>query len=376
MACHVPSFVGLISDPSLDNGGDMETATALPDTTAAPVETPAPSVLPAPDVLPAAAVVEARPGVGQRLTAALANKQRRWLLAGAAASLLLAGSAASLLLAGGLALQHDRSTSHAAGVAVSKPTVADVLALAPGEQMVPAATAVAASAPAAAASGVVTDVSDATPIAVAAVPASTPASTPASIPRSAPEPSAPALDAEPTMGRVAMPSLGPMLDNPQSQAARAKRQAERLAVQQTDQESQRAAALAAARFVQAAPAIPKPAEQPASLIAKAEAPQIAPQAAPVAANPPIATLPANANANGPFYALATRRLRTTTESEQLAAAMRSLLRAPGGVPLRVDTLAEGKDWRVVSWPYSSRSSAEQARAQLVARGLKVDVVDF
>jgi SPOR domain len=171
-----------------------------------------------------------------------------------------------------------------------------------------------------------------------------------------------------------MPSLGAMLDNPQSQAARAKRQAERLAVQQTDQESQRAAALAAARLVQAAPAIAKPAEQPASLIAKAEAPQIAPQAAPVAANLPIATLPANAN--GPFYALATRRLRTTAESEQLAAAMRSLLRAPSGVPLRVDTLAEGKDWRVVSWPYSSRSSAEQARAQLVARGLKVDVVDF
>jgi hypothetical protein len=254
--------------------------------------------------------------------------------------------------------------------------------LAPGEQMVPAATAVAASAAAAAASGVVTEVADATPIAIAAAPAS------------APEPSAPPLDAEPTLGRVVMPSLGPMLDNPQSQAARAKRQAERVAWKQTQQESQqhaqKAAALAAARL---APPKSEPAEPPAPVVAKVE-PPVVPKApagvtsvvpslvTSVATTSPIGLGPNNANnANtGPFYALATRRLRTTAESEQLAAAMRSLLgavgRAPGGVPLRVDTLAEGKDWRVVSWPYSSRSSAEQARAQLVARGLKVDVVDF
>ncbi len=96
-----------------------------------------------------------------------------------------------------------------------------------------------------------------------------------------------------------------------------------------------------------------------------------------AAKPPNGPL---AGTDNTFYALTTRRLRTTAESEQLAAAMRRLLGAvghtPGGVAVRVDTLAEGKDWRVVSWPYSSRSSAEQARAQLVARGLRVDVVDF
>jgi hypothetical protein len=206
------------------------------------------------------------------------------------------------------------------------------------------------------------------------------------------EPAAPAEppDAEPTPGRIDLPSLGPLLDNPQAVAARVKRQEQRqeqrLAQLAMQQETQRSLAQAAARQApapaQAAAAQPVPvvavaagpaaaadtaAVAPAGL--PAAAPAIAPAIAPVRAAPAAPT-------TGTVYALATRRLRTTAESEQLQAAMRSLLHTPGAAPLRVDALPEGKDWRVVSWPFATRSSAEQARAQLVARGLKVDVIDF
>jgi len=72
-------------------------------------------------------------------------------------------------------------------------------------------------------------------------------------------------------------------------------------------------------------------------------------------------------------------LRTRSESEQVAAAMRALLvksAAPGTPQMRVDVLPTGEDWRVVGWPYADRALAEKARAMLAARGMKVHVIDF
>jgi len=39
-------------------------------------------------------------------------------------------------------------------------------------------------------------------------------------------------------------------------------------------------------------------------------------------------------------------------------------------------LPSGDDWRVVGWPFRHRADAERARAILLTRGLKVEVVDF
>jgi hypothetical protein len=78
----------------------------------------------------------------------------------------------------------------------------------------------------------------------------------------------------------------------------------------------------------------------------------------------------------PSFAVATRLLRTRSESEQVAAAIRELLSKQPGPPVRVEVLAAGDDWRVVGWPYTDRALAEKARALLAARGMKVQVIDF
>lgn len=77
-----------------------------------------------------------------------------------------------------------------------------------------------------------------------------------------------------------------------------------------------------------------------------------------------------------FWAVTTRPLRTRAESLQWLQAVDALLREPGGAKLQVELLAEGDDWRVVGWPFTRRADAERARATLLARGLKVEVVDF
>ena len=77
--------------------------------------------------------------------------------------------------------------------------------------------------------------------------------------------------------------------------------------------------------------------------------------------------------------MSTRVLRTRTEGEQVAAAMRALLvtpGTPGTPPMRVEVMPSGEDWRVVGWPYADRALAEKARALLAARGMKVQVIDF
>jgi hypothetical protein len=78
----------------------------------------------------------------------------------------------------------------------------------------------------------------------------------------------------------------------------------------------------------------------------------------------------------PAFAVWTRVLRTRAETEQMADAMRDLLRSPEQPGLRVESLAVGSDWRVVGWPYADRRAADAARERLAARGLKVEVVEF
>ena len=88
-----------------------------------------------------------------------------------------------------------------------------------------------------------------------------------------------------------------------------------------------------------------------------------------------ASAPARA-AVGPAFAVSTRLLRTRTESDQTAAAMRALLVTAATPQMNVEVMPAGNDWRVVGWPYADRAQAEKARALLVGRGMKVEVIDF
>jgi hypothetical protein len=85
---------------------------------------------------------------------------------------------------------------------------------------------------------------------------------------------------------------------------------------------------------------------------------------------------ARAQAALPAYAVWTRVLRTRAETEQLADAMRDLLRSPDHPRLRVEVLPVGPDWRVVGWPYADKAQADAARERLESRGMKVEVVEF
>lgn len=89
-------------------------------------------------------------------------------------------------------------------------------------------------------------------------------------------------------------------------------------------------------------------------------------------SPPAAAAPGNSLK----FAVATRLLRTRSESEQVAAAMRELLTKQAGSVVKVEVLPVGDDWRVVGWPYADKALADQARALLASRGMKVEVIDF
>jgi hypothetical protein len=56
--------------------------------------------------------------------------------------------------------------------------------------------------------------------------------------------------------------------------------------------------------------------------------------------------------------------------------MRDLLHGPEHPRLRVEVMAVGDDWRVVSWPYADKATAAKARELLAARGMRVEVVEF
>ena len=137
--------------------------------------------------------------------------------------------------------------------------------------------------------------------------------------------SAPA-DVEPTLGRVELPSLGPIVDDRRRAAAAAA--------------EAKSAAAAGAAIEQVQKSVPPPAVV------------------------------------GPAFAVSTRLLRTRSESEQLAEAMRALLTGVGPPGLQVQALRSGEDWRVVVWPFTEQAQAEKARALLASRGMKVAVIDF
>ena len=156
------------------------------------------------------------------------------------------------------------------------------------------------------------------------------------------------VDAEPTLGRIVLPSIGPRAD-----------------------ERRRAADEARQRAMPSSAAAPASALTPTTA---APAPVRAAVPAPTSSTPPPI-----ANTGRPAFALSTRVLRTRTEGEQVAAAMRALLVTPavaGTPPMQVEVLPAGEDWRVVGWPYADRALAEKARALLAARGMKVQVIDF
>ena len=163
--------------------------------------------------------------------------------------------------------------------------------------------------------------SAAAPIAAAAS-AAAPADAASAVQASA---SAPA-DVAPTLGRVDLPSLGPVVDERRRAAAAAA--------------EARAASAATVAIEQVKKAVPPP---------------------------PVV---------GPAFAVSTRLLRTRTESEQLADAMRELLAGSGPPGLQVQALRSGEDWRVVVWPFTEQAQAERARVLLASRGMKVAVIDF
>ncbi len=167
----------------------------------------------------------------------------------------------------------------------------------------------------------------------------------------APAPMQPPLDTEPRQGRIELPPLGPLFADPGLEPTRLRRQAVRAA---------RAAAAVAA------------ASQPETLVTKP-----LPQAAAVPTASPAATPTAGAKAAPTAaYALTTRPLRTAAESEQVQVAMRTLLTLSADAAARVQRVPVGDDWRVMGGPFASRAEAEKARALLLARGVKTEVVDI
>ncbi len=208
-----------------------------------------------------------------------------------------------------------RLVSASPAAVIAPASVASALAPAPAPAPVPApapATATATSpAPTSAATSASTPVASAAPVAEAASLAVAAVQPIASASASAPAATqAQPVDAQPTLGRVTLPSLSPGIERRRQAASQA------------------------------------------------------------AATPPAAL------ATTAVFAVATRPLRTRTEAEQLAAAMRVLLVSADAPKLHVDILPAGDDWRVVGLPYSSPLAADKARAVLAARGMKVQVVEF
>ena len=160
---------------------------------------------------------------------------------------------------------------------------------------------------------------------------------------------APAEVAASTPGRMALPSIRPQLSEEAKAAARQARAGAKAAATA----SLPATPAGTAAMPATQPAI-QPSTQPGTL---------------------LGTQPTT-----PTFALSTRRLRTRAEADQVQVAMQSLLttvgKTVGANPVKVDVLAEGDDWRVVGWPFGSRTNADKARALLVSRGMRVQVVGF
>jgi len=228
------------------------------------------------------------------------------LLAAAAVLLLKPAAPAGTLADPGLVLPSSGAAASPAASSAAVPAAA-VAATSPASAVAAAAVPSPASAAPAASAASTPPLAAAPSQAASAAPGATPA------------------DVEPRLGRIDLPTLGPLVDERRRRAAEA------------------AAAAASA----AKPATPPP---PAAITAAA--------------------------AGAPAFALATRVLRTRTESQQIAEALRSLLVVPGSPAQQVDVLPVGDDFRVVARPYPGREAAERAAAALAARGHRVQVIEF
>ncbi len=143
------------------------------------------------------------------------------------------------------------------------------------------------------------------------------------------------IDVEPRLGRIELPDL-------RAQVTRVSRD----------------------NALRAPAAPPQPAADGASAaVAAVPTPPLPPRTAPT---PPT----------GPAYAVSTRALRTRAEADQVRVAMVSLLKTVAADGVHVDVLPEGEDWRVVGLPFAGRAAADQARALLVSRGMRVQVLGF
>ncbi len=179
---------------------------------------------------------------------------------------------------------------------------------------------------------------------------------------------APPEDTEPRLGRVELPPLGPLFSDPRFEPTMQRRLAARAARAASNEAgASRPAAAAPATTTTTAAATPavSPAMSvaPPTAAAEVSAPKSAPATA--AAPPPAAA-----------FALSTRLLRTAAESEQVQVAMRTLLAVMLEGSARVQRVPVGDDWRVMGGPFASRAAADKARAQLLARGVKTEVVEI
>jgi hypothetical protein len=216
----------------------------------------------------------------------------------------------------------------AAMAAAPASAAASTAASAPAPAVIVARPASAAAASAAASAAV---------RAQAAAPASAAASSaaPALVAAASQPPVQPPVDLQPQPGRVALPMLADLISDEAKAAARAHRKT--------------------------LPVAQAAASTPASTRVEGAA-QVAP-----------------ATATAPRFALATRVLRTRAEAEQFQAAMSALLRsgtAGQQGKVQTDILPEGDDWRVVGMLFAQRDEAERTRRLLIARGMRVEVINF
>ena len=213
------------------------------------------------------------------------------------------------------------------------------------------------------------------PAAVRAVPAaataalSPDATGPATGPAAASAPaSAPRASARAKRGplQIGLPSIRPQISEEDMAKARAARQAHTAS---TPAPTAQAGAGQPAAVEQ-----PLPAPQSTAAAARST-PAPNPAAAP-ATEPRLAATPTATPAAPTAFALTTRMLRTRAEADQVRVAMRALLQTLGAKDVKVDVLSQGDDWRVVGMPFARRADADKARALLVSRGMRVEVVGF
>ncbi len=310
--------------------------------------------------------------------------QRRWLLTGqisvdGRSSRLLAGAGRSPALLGQRLWSLPRVALAVAGpLVLAAALVMGIWALltpaavqpavAERAAVVDAAASAAASAPASAAAQSLTaavpaSAMPASATALTATPPGVPAA-PASAPAARPETAQRPTDVDPSWGQVNLPSIGAVADE-KRRAAQAVRQAGPAPAPTSAHAPAPALALTPALAPASAPA-PSSAAAPATAVpAQAGIP-------PPRAGPP----PAPAVVAGPVFALSSRLIRTKSESEQIADAVRGLLVTGSGPRLQVEAMRNGDDWRVVCWPFLTREQADKARALLASRGIKLQVVDF